>query len=169
MEDQQFSAVASRYAEGWIWDRFGERTLAITFETPYTFYKESPHEEWVSPDNLKDLAEDTFYAIYDYLMIPGENRMIIEPESLKGEGWRIGERSKRTYFGDNYYIDETGNGKAIYRINNLEKGEYRVFNYTSNRWIEIDTIVKKRSGRFVYKVKSSLLGGEADAIMLHKQ
>lgn len=168
-EDQQFSAVASRYAEGWIWDRFGERTLAITFETPYTFYKESPHEEWVSPDNLKDLAEDTFYAIYDYLMIPGENRMIIEPESLKGEGWRIGERSKRTYFGDNYYIDETGKGKAIYRINNLEKGEYRVFNYTSNRWIEIDTIVKKRSGRFVYKVKSSLLGGEADAIMLHKQ
>ena len=95
--------------------------------------------------------------------------MIIEPESLKGEGWRIGERSKRTYFGDNYYIDETGKGKAIYRINNLEKGEYRVFNYTSNRWIEIDTIVKKRSGRFVYKVKSSLLGGEADAIMLHKQ
>ena len=102
-------------------------------------------------------------------MIPGENRIIIEPESLKGKGWRRGDRTLRTFFGDNYYIDETGNGKAIFRINNLEKGEYRVFNYKSNRWVEIDSIVKKRSGRFVYKVKSSLLGGEADAIMLQKQ
>ncbi|MDX9783092.1 MAG: M14 family zinc carboxypeptidase, partial [Bacteroidales bacterium] len=87
-EDQQFSAVASRYAEGWIWNRFGERTLAITFETPYTYYKESPENEWVSPGNLKELAEDTFFAIYDYLMIPGESRKVVEPERLKGKGWK---------------------------------------------------------------------------------
>ena len=36
--DQRFSEAAPRYAEGWFWQRFGEKTLAVTFETPYTYY-----------------------------------------------------------------------------------------------------------------------------------
>lgn len=168
-EDEQFSAVASRYAEGWIWDRFGENTLAITFETPYTFYKENPEGEWVSVDNLKELAEDTFYAIYDYLMIPGERRVIIETERLKGRGWRVGERKERRYFGDDYHIDESGNGKAIFRLDNLTSGEYKVYNFKSNKWVEMDIVLQKRDGRFVYKAKSAQLEGEADAILLIKQ
>ena len=165
-EDQQFSAVASRYAEGWIWDRFKERTLAITFETPYTYYKENPYGAWVSPDNLKELAEDTFYSIYDYLMIPGENRIIIEPEKLRGKGWQRGDKKARTYFGENYYVDYSGNGRAIFKLNYLNEGEYKVYNYKSNRWVEMDSVVQRREGRFVYRVNSSTLGGEVDAILL---
>lgn len=168
-EDQQFSDVASRYAEGWIWNKFGERTLAITFETPYTYYKENPEGGWVSAENLKELAEDTFFAIYDYLKIPGENRIILEPVSLRGKGWERGDRKMRTFFSDNYYIDNKGNGKVIFELKNLDKGEYKVYNYRLNKWEEIGRILNKKQGKFKYKVKSSLLGGEADAIMLQKQ
>lgn len=80
-----------------------------------------------------------------------------------------GDRKMRTFFSDNYYIDNKGNGKVIFELKNLDKGEYKVYNYRLNKWEEIGRFLNKKQGKFKYKVKSSLLGGEADAIMLQKQ
>lgn len=168
-EDQSFSAIAPRYVEGWVWDKFKEATVAITFETPYTYYAENPNGIWVSIDNLKDLAKDSFYAIYDFLMIPGGKRVILEPYRFIGRGWKGYDDNSRTYFGENYRVNENQNGKVVFRHDNLKEGSYKIFNYRENRWIEIDSITQKKSGKFVWRAKSSIFKGEVDAILLIKQ
>jgi hypothetical protein len=102
-------------------------------------------------------------------MIPGESRKVVEPERLKGKGWKKGDKKASTYFGDNYYVDYSGKGRAIFKLNYLNEGEYRVYNYKSNRWVEMDSVVQRREGRFVYRVNSSTLGGEVDAILLVRE
>ncbi|MDD2491257.1 MAG: M14 family zinc carboxypeptidase [Bacteroidales bacterium] len=167
--DQSFSAVASRYVEGWIWDKYKEETLAITFETPYTYYKENPNEEWVSIENLAELAEDSFFAINDFLMIQGSYRFILEPERLKGTGWSERDDSSMTFFGESYFVDERENGRVVFKHDNLNKGVYKIYNYKSNRWEYMGRAIQRRDGRFVWRSNSSQFNGEVDAILLVKE
>jgi len=66
VQDLAFSNVGSRYVEGWFWDHFRERTLALTLETPHSFYSSG---EWVTTDNLKLFGEQVLQAIATYLNV----------------------------------------------------------------------------------------------------
>lgn len=179
-ENQSFSDVGSRYAEGWIWNRFKDSTLAITFETPYTFYANNPAGEWVSPENLADLAKDSFYAVYDYLKIDGEHRIIIEPKNLLKRGWSTIEDNKLVYFGENAAESSNPGAKASFEKAFLKKGEYALYAWKAgpasetfpedvNRWVRIGTAIQKRDGKFVWKARASHFNGIIDAIMLIKE
>jgi len=179
-ENQSFSDAASRYAEGWIWNRFKDSTLAITFETPYTFYVNNPAGEWVSPENLADLAKDSFYAVYDYLQIDGEERIIIEPFSFSGSGWSTISDNKLVYFGDNAFTSDNPRAKAKFSKPFLRKGEYSLYIWNAgtnsetfpedtNRWFKAGTVKQKRDGKFLWRARASHFNGVVDAIMLVKE
>jgi len=179
-ENQSFSDVGSRYAEGWIWNRFKDTTLAITFETPYTFYANNPGGEWVSPENLAELAKDSFYAVYDYLQIDGENRIILEPASLSGRRWNTVADNKLVYFGDNAAKSDNSRAKAKFSKQFLKKGEYSLYIWNAgpnsetfpedvNKWTKAGTVSQKRDGKFTWRARASHFNGIVDAIMLVKK
>ena len=93
-EDFSYSSVAPRYVEGWIWNRVGEKTMAITFETTYVHFSQNPEDEdsefpEVSLESLKGLAEHSVMAIGDYFRISTPQRKLMEPRRrLKLEGGR---------------------------------------------------------------------------------
>lgn len=81
--DLDFSDLAPRYLEGWLWERCGEDCLAITFETPYTYYSESPEGEWVSLENLSVFADHTLQAIGDYFHVSVPGRLLFPLENKR--------------------------------------------------------------------------------------
>jgi len=78
--DLLFSDLPDNCLEGWIWERYGERTLALTFETPYTYYNNLPYGTWVTLENLKMLGTSTLYAIGDYFKFTTLEKLV--PDSI---------------------------------------------------------------------------------------
>ena len=86
--DQSFSALNPKYPEGWIWDMFGSETLALTFETPSTYFRNDPQGEWVSPENLAQLGHASLLALCDLLGLGGTERFIAYSEHMQyNDGW----------------------------------------------------------------------------------
>ena len=82
-DDLEFSDLAPRYVEGWLWKRCGEDCLAITFETPYTYYSENPDGEWVSLGNLSVFADHTVRAIGDFFHVSVSGRLLFPLENKR--------------------------------------------------------------------------------------
>jgi len=68
-DDLLFSDLPKNCLEGWIWERFSEQTLALSFETPYTYYKNLPYGTWVTLENLNTLGAITLCTIGDYFKL----------------------------------------------------------------------------------------------------
>lgn len=81
--DLDFSDLAPRYLEGWLWKKCGENCLAMTFETPYTYYSENPDGEWVSLENLSAFADHTLQAIGDYFHVSVPGRLLFPLENRR--------------------------------------------------------------------------------------
>lgn len=77
-KDMSFSGLAPRYPEGWIWKRCGEDALAMTFETPYSYYSSDPGGQWVTLDNLKFMAHHMLEAISDYFHLSTADSRVVE-------------------------------------------------------------------------------------------
>lgn len=176
--DQRFSAVAPRYVEGWIWDRFGENTLAITFETPYTFYNEDRSGTWVSLDNLKELGYSSLYAVSDILNLDRQNRILIDPEDNSSpRRWRRISENDHIFFGDTYLEAERAGARLRYTTSNLPRGEYILYRWNvgpaentfpedTNIWTEEAIVVQRRDGKFTYTIRAFEEGEKRDAILL---
>lgn len=197
-QDQSFSAMAPRYAEGWIWDRFAEQTIAITFETPYTYYNQDREGDWVSLENLKELSISSLLSVSDFLDLDKTNRILIDPTEEKApRRWKNSEENKNIYFGEKYLIAEREGAKLKYRIDNLPKGRYTLYKWQvgtaaqvdtaaqvgpaakmgpvtnlltvdSNIWTKEAIVIQRRDGKFNYKIKASQIGEKADALLLVK-
>ncbi|HCT93826.1 MAG: hypothetical protein A2X19_05475 [Bacteroidetes bacterium GWE2_39_28] len=181
-KDQSFSAVAPRYVEGWIWDRFKESTVAITFETPYTYYNEDRSGTWVSSENLQELGYSVLYAVSDLLDLDGKNRVFVNMSNLKRtRGWvKTDAGYKRLFFGDSYLISQRENSRLRVVIPYLEKGDYELYEWVVgpsakvfpddvNRWIKSAEITQKRDGRYVWRIRARREGDEQSAILLVKK
>ncbi len=126
-EDMFYSAPAPRYVEGWLWNRTLGATLALTIETPYSFYNENPRGEWVTTESLKQFGAFLLRAVSDYFQ------------------WEIPGR---------YIINGTVKGnRTVYKKAQLPRGTYRVFTW-DNAWIPRETIVRKRDGAFRHVIRS---------------
>ena len=190
-KDQSFSDMASRYVEGWIWNKFNDSTVAITFETPYTYYGENIAGEWVSPANLSLLAGNSLNAIGDFLEINSPVRFLtdIEPAGRryvkraekddKKNCWKIIEDNSKVYFGDNMYQSVNGDPKARIYLKGVPAGIYTLYNWMagaaekisadgSNQWRRIGILKIRKGGRKVLKLRASQLNGVADKAMLVK-
>ena len=129
-EDFSFSAVKPRYVEGWIWNRVGAETMAITFETTYVHFSQDPEDEdsefpEVSLESLAGLAEHSAMAIGDYFRVSTPERILLEPERRP-----MGRKRCRLEL----------EGGRRYRVSTLQAdGE--------NGWTMMKEFVQKRDGK----------------------
>ncbi len=177
-DDLKFSKHASRYVEGWFWDNFNGRTIAITFETPYTFYNNKPDGEWVSIENLREMAINNVNAIGDYLQIPSESRMSIA-EPKKAAGWKRLNDMEHIYNGESYLKSKREGAKAVYKIKSLPEGEYEIYRWSvaknvkvsgegENEWIKYGSHIQQKEGKAKIEIKSEKSGELADNILIVK-
>ncbi|MEA4868228.1 MAG: M14-type cytosolic carboxypeptidase [Rikenellaceae bacterium] len=180
-QDQSFSAIAPRYVEGWIWDRFGEKTLAITFETPYTYYNQDKDGPWVSVDNLAQLGYSTLLAVSDLLDLDKENRIIADADDnrVSKRNWEVSYDPSSIFFGDTFLVSKKEGSSLKYKLN-LKKGVYTLYCWKvgptaesypaeTNRWVKRAKVIQRRDGNFTYRIKSTNPGEKADAILLVKE
>ncbi|MDR0845438.1 MAG: aspartate/glutamate racemase family protein, partial [Tannerella sp.] len=173
-----FSRVAPRYPEGWFWDKFGDQTLAVTIETPYTYYGAS--DIWVDTQNLRDFGKATLHAIAMYFGVSTPDRILLDNESAKAKGrWEKVESAGKVYLGDNYVSAQKANSKLTYQYKNLPAGNYQVYRwsvgessenpaYDSNKWVPAGAHTQKKTSKFKYRLTAGKPGEIFDAIMLVK-
>lgn len=179
-QDQSFSAIAPRYVEGWLWDRYGDETIAVTFETTYSYYNKDRTGEWVTLENLKDLSLSSLYAVSDYLNLsPTERALLIPQQKRSGKGWQLeSDLSKITF--EREYLRAEREGATLKYRGWLPKGSYKLYRWVAgkaekefdpatNRWEFIETIQQKREGNFRYKYRSKEAGEISDRLLLVKE
>ncbi len=180
-EDQSFSDLAARYAEGWIWKKFGQKTIALTFETPYTYYNQEIEGPWVSLENLSELALSSLYSISDLLGLNKTDRIILDPfENKTAKNWEQNSENSKLFFGESYLVAQKKEAKLKYSLTNLQKGRYTLYRWQigpastdfssdSNIWIKEAIVIQKRDGKFNFKIKAKEKGESADALLLVRE
>ena len=175
-----FSTMADRYPEGWFWNQFGEKTLAVTFETPYSFYGKRDITTWVDIHNLRDFGRATLDAVAMYFNVSAPNRIIIDnPEMNKKGKWTTENSNDFVFFGNDYLQSNSANVNLTYTHKNLAVGKYKIYRWevsenseepsvNPNCWVLIDEYTNKKQSNFKFKLNSKSQGEKFDAIMLVK-
>lgn len=166
-ENMQFSKVAPRYPEGWFWNKSGEKTLALTFELPYTFESK----------DLRLFGERLLLSVAEYCGISLPGRIIVKNPDSAGSKWISAADSAYTFMGNSGWISLKKGAKMRYSLEYLEKGEYDVYMYTpapndekeckgERGWRFIGKHTQKENGRFNYQYKSVGASEGADDLLL---
>ncbi len=181
-EDLDFSNVAIRYPEGWVWRQSGDTTIAITFETPYTYYSNRPDKPWVTNENLRDFGVTTLAAVADFYGVSSPNRIIIDNTNAKlGGGWNTINTTDVVFYGENCIAPQKVGSKITYHADNVAAGSYKVYLWhpgavdneaETNTWLYLQDYQQKKSGKLSLKLtvdNMRLNNGKAklyDAILL---
>jgi hypothetical protein len=177
-EDLSFSKMAPRYPEGWLWNNFLEKTVAMTLETPYTYFGAS--KIWLDANNLRDFGKATLRTIAMYFSVSTPSRIIIDNENAQTSGkWEKSELGNKVYLGkDCLYAQKVGS-KITYKYKKLTSGKYKIYKWNvgatsetptagGNQWIFIDNYTQKKASNFKYKLEAKQQNEIFDAIMLVK-
>ena len=135
-----FSMMAPRYIEGYFWNNAAEHTLAITHETPYSYYNRDSKGERVTLENLKWMGKKTLWAVSDYLGIATAGRIVIA-EPHKASKCEKMEDYDHIYLGDKYYVAEKDGASVTFKHKNLPAGDYEVY-----RWVTGDKVKANAPG-----------------------
>jgi len=175
LDKLSFSDNAPRYPEGWIWDHSGDKTIAMTLETPYSYYGES--NIWADAENLRDYGKATLNAIGMYFGICTPNKIILHNENAKTQGkWLKAEQDTMLFFGENYLIAEKSGSKITYQYKNLAAGNYKIYKWSvgkgsetpvfdANKWVLTGNYTQKKTADFKYEIVANE-NDFFDAIML---
>ena len=184
-----FSDMAPRYVEGWIWDRFGENTIALTIETTYNCYSFDRDGLWADNDNIRAFGERTLQAIAEYLgrSVPG--RYLVETPARMKTGWEPYRGDGRSFLGTEAWTATRDGARVTYQYDNLPAGRYALYRFVAgdcveperfdlrdpktgdwidpgvHGWVYEGTIVQAHDGRFHYTRKAAA-GELADALLL---
>ncbi len=182
-QDLCFSKMGSRYCEGWFWNNSGEKTLAVTFETPYTYYSQNKEGEWVTVENLQKFADYNVLALGDYLGEGAPYRINIAEPSAKS-GFQTMNDNSKFYFGESYLKCTTKGASVKYIFNgknegvDIPSGKYEVYKWSvgdnlkksndgENEWVKIGEINHKGGNKIKYTYKAKE-GDLVDNILLKK-
>ncbi len=168
-----FSKIHPKYIEGYFWDKFGEKTVAITWETPYSSYNRED-SLWVTNDNLKELGLKVLKATGDFLGIESPDRVTAMP--VRTNGCIKNTDTKHIYPGDRYYTATSDNASARYKVRHLQAGKYDVYKWIvgknkmkceegENCWEFVGEHSQEESGDYSLKIKMNK-GDKANAIIL---
>lgn len=175
--DQSFSKLKDIYPEGWYWSLFGEQMLAMTFETPYTYYNRDPNGVWVTTENLAQLGEASLAAVSDILGLGGTERMTVDSEHMSCRGaWKT-VCDERVFFGDSYMTAGESGASVTFVWEGVPAGKYDIYRWVpgpltatysgdDNRWVLADSVVRRRKGRVSWTYKAAAAGEAIDAVML---
>lgn len=168
-----FSRMNSKYLEGYFWDNFGDKTVALTWETPYSSYNKED-SLWVTNQNLKELGARILDATGDFLGIDNPSRVITLP-SRTYECRKLND-AKHLYLRDKYYIATSDKAFVRYKVKNLQPGEYDIYQWVvgenkrvseegENCWKPIGKHIQDKEGDYIYTMKMKK-GEKANAIIL---
>ena len=187
--EMQFSNVASRYAEGWIWDRFADSTVALTIETPYTCYSMDWSGLWTTDDNLREFGKRTLQAVAEYMGLSLPGRYLVEPEEAVGLGWRHYQGTERSFIGDGAWMATRDGMTITYSLDKLPAGSYKLYRFAAgdciepadqsdlltpkgwmdpgpHGWVYMEDIDQPHDGPFTYRYTVPSAGEFADALLL---
>ncbi|MBQ2221860.1 MAG: hypothetical protein II421_00420, partial [Bacteroidales bacterium] len=188
-EDMNFSDMAPRYVEGWMWDHFGEKTLALTIETTYNCYSFDRDGLWADNDNIRLFGERTLEAIAEYLGFSVPGRYLIETPARMKAGWEPYRGNDRSFLGAEAWKATHDGVKVTYQLGHLPAGRYALYRFVAGDCVEPDrydlrdpktgdwidpgvhgwvyegTVVQAHDGRFHYTRKAAA-GELADAVLL---
>jgi hypothetical protein len=122
--DYRESNLKSHFPEGWLWDSYGDAVMALTYETPYDVYSNG---EWVTNENLYEIGSRTLYAIGEYLEINHPKHFVLDNSGAVLSGtWDTLEVGLE-FYSENFAINSSGNGKAVFSSETIEPGIYDVY------------------------------------------
>ncbi|MCB9248562.1 MAG: T9SS type A sorting domain-containing protein [Ignavibacteriales bacterium] len=125
------SSLKAIYPEGWLWNNYGPKVMALTYETPYDNYFRSSSEPYieVTNENLAEIGKRTVYAIAEYLEISNPQRYLLDNASAD----IVGNYTNYDDFGNEFYSKDftaleqgDGNNYAVFNTENLPSGSYQV-------------------------------------------
>ena len=188
--DMNFSDMASRYAEGWMWEHAGDSTIALTIETTYSCYSFDRDGLWADNDNIGLFGKRTMQAVAEYLGLSVPGRYIVETPARMPNGWLPYHDDSRSFLGTEAWEAVRDGAKVTYQLNDLPAGRYAVYRYVAgdcvepkrfdlrdpetgewidpgvHGWVYQETVDQKRDGRFRYIYKAPKAGDLADALLL---
>ncbi|MFR9651989.1 MAG: M14-type cytosolic carboxypeptidase [Rikenellaceae bacterium] len=126
------SHLKSRYVEGWIYRLFRGEATAITFETPYSFYRWRPNlAGWVTPTSLEVIGERVVDAIVDKLAISTSDCIYLS-EPKRAAGFAKIKNNNYLYFGSSALRSQNIGEKITYS-ESLPAGRYEVYKWEVGR------------------------------------
>ena len=177
-KDLSFSKVAPKYVEGWLYNRYKGKTLATTFETPYTYYQSDSTGVWVTPENLKEQGINTVNAVNDLFALSKEARVVVN-EPKRAAGTKAQKDNEHFYFGKSY-LKSTEAGAMVKYKGELPTGKYDVYMWSvgaaenvsaegKSEWVKIGEFTQNKSGKFRYNYISKKSGEMIDRALFVKK
>jgi len=122
--DYSYSNLSSTFPEGWLWNNWGDKVVALTYETPYDYYSTGKE---VTNENLSYLGERFMYSISEYLQLSHPKWIILDNKNI-ASFWTPSTTGTE-FFGDNYF---TTNGSsqidpAVFQTVIIQPGKYDVY------------------------------------------
>ncbi len=138
------SNLRDYFPEGFMWDNYGDKTLALTYETPYDHYSNGV---WVTNENLFEFGATTVYGIAEFLQLSTKHRTIIDNKDATKGFWETAEFGLDFYGDDfNYISAGIGDNKLSFNSGNIGAGIYDVYGWwtahsanASNTKFEVNT------------------------------
>jgi hypothetical protein len=124
--DYAESNLRNYFPEGFMWSNYGDKILALTYETPYDHYSNG---EWVTNENLFEFGKTTVYAIAEFLQLSSGERIIIDNKDALTFGTWNNSQYEINFYGDDFLfaLSGTGKNKIHFESDNLKKGKYDIY------------------------------------------
>lgn len=122
--DYSYSTLQSYFPEGWLWNNWGDKVVALTYETPYDYYSTG---KVVTNENLAYLGERFMYSISEYLQLSHSKWIILDNKNI-ASFWSASTVGTE-FFGDNYFTSSGGGqvGPAVFQTDIIQSGKYDVY------------------------------------------
>ncbi|HOP49701.1 MAG TPA: M14 family zinc carboxypeptidase [Ignavibacteriales bacterium] len=148
--DFKYSDINPKYVEGQFWLKNLDSTIALTFETPYGYYRNNPKSELVSLKNLNKISKNLLNSINDYLMINNSYRLVLDNDKNN-----VFNDSLNYYFNNDYKILNKNN-KIEYSLKTKLVGKYQIYKWEkvgdNYKWRYLKTIyLKPKLNKIVFK------------------
>ncbi len=188
--DLKFSDMASRYVEGWCWNHFGEKTIALTIETTYNCYSFDRDGLWADNDNIRAFGKRTMQAMAEYLGLSLPGRYVVETPARMEPGWERLPGESKSFMGKDAWRATRAGASIHYTMEQLPVGRYQIYRYVAgdciepkgsdlkdpetgewldpgiHGWVYETTVSQPRNGRFLYTYQAPAAGDLADALLL---
>ncbi len=124
--DYSQSTLQPVFPEGWQWDNWGDKIMALTYETPFDQFSDGT---WVTNDNLFEIGNRTVYAIAEYLQLTQPKYIILDNNDAIITGNWTRDSSGVQFYGSNYLKNNLGNGNdsVTFQTQTLEPGNYDAY------------------------------------------
>ncbi|MEJ5306113.1 MAG: M14-type cytosolic carboxypeptidase [Ignavibacteria bacterium] len=126
--DYSYSNLQPYFPEGWMWSNWGDQILALTYETPYTYFSNG---QWIDNSILDLFGKQTVWGIMEYLGVNHPKRFIIDNDNAIISGnWNISNsNSFWNFYGENFLYILPGDESQYVEWTSplLSEGKYLVY------------------------------------------